>query len=60
MQKIRILALLGALLATTTEVVALDYYTAKLVARSPARLAQAGTAGTVVQPLHAAAARVSG
>lgn len=60
MNKIRILALLGALLATTTEVVALDYYPAKLVARSPARTAQAGSAGTVLHRLHGGAPRVSG
>ncbi|MBV9697563.1 MAG: hypothetical protein JO005_11600 [Gammaproteobacteria bacterium] len=40
MKKVRVLALLGALLVTTTELVALDYYTAKLAARSPAHPAQ--------------------
>jgi len=60
MKKVRILALLGALLATTTEVVALDYYTAKLAARSPARIAQAGSAATAAHRLHGGAGRVSG
>ena len=36
MKTVRILAVLGAFLLTTGELVALDYYTAKLTARSPA------------------------